>query len=337
MGRVPTTMRVLVLHSYEEGWKSLTLEEKPVPIPGPGEVVVRVAATPVNPSDLTFMQGLYAFKKPLPVTPGIEASGTVVAAGKGFLARRLLGKRVACAANDHGDGTWAQFVATKATNCIPLPSGVSDEQGAMALVNPLTVLALLDLAMKHKSRAIINTGAASALGRMLVVQARRQAIEVINIVRREEQVQILRSIGASHILSSSSSDFERRLEQLSSALEVKIAFDAVGGDMTAILLAALPKNGKVTVYGFLSSSETLINDRHLIFESKAVDGFYLPHWLGQRSFYSLFRLGRRVTRDLRDGMRTQVRQMVPLAEYDRAIQGYLEEMTAGKFLFTPND
>lgn len=153
-GAVPDQMQAVILRTYGEGWESVTVEHQPVP--RPGEVLVRVAAAPINPSDLAFMRGLYAFQNPLPTTPGLEGSGTVVATGSGLLARRLQGKRVACAAPDAG-GTWAEYVVASARSCIPLPTTVSDEQGSMALVNPLTAWALVDLARRRKTKALVQT------------------------------------------------------------------------------------------------------------------------------------------------------------------------------------
>src|SRR5215469_2723018 len=143
MAAIPTTMRAVVLHRYEIGsYASLTLEERPTPQPGKGEVLVRMTASPINPSDLASLQGLYAVRKALPLVPGIEGCGTVVKAGGGYLARRLLGKRVACAAGA-GDGTWAEYLVTTAQYCSPLPESINDEQGAMQIVNPYTAWAHL--------------------------------------------------------------------------------------------------------------------------------------------------------------------------------------------------
>jgi NADPH:quinone reductase-like Zn-dependent oxidoreductase len=97
----------------EENGERLTIGEIPVPQPGPGQVLVRIAAAPVNPSDLGFLRGSYGFQTPFPVVPGFEASGTVVAAGPGLLPRLWLGKRVACAVSATG-GTWAEYLVTRA-------------------------------------------------------------------------------------------------------------------------------------------------------------------------------------------------------------------------------
>src|SRR5881398_3540022 len=106
---LPEQMQALVLSAYGPPPFSLHVETRPIPRPGPGEVLVRVAASPVNPSDLMFLEGRYAFKKELPAIPGIEGSGRVVATGSGLLARRLANRRVACATMPKGGGAWAQY------------------------------------------------------------------------------------------------------------------------------------------------------------------------------------------------------------------------------------
>jgi NADPH2:quinone reductase len=143
-------MEAVLLTSYE-GARALRTEERPVPRPGPGEVLVKVAASPVNPSDLSFLDGNYGIKKSLPVVPGLEGSGTVVSAGGGMMGRYLMGKRVACIAS--GDGLWADYVVTRSSLALPLDSRVDLERGAMSVVNPLTAVALLAIAAEGGYKA----------------------------------------------------------------------------------------------------------------------------------------------------------------------------------------
>src|SRR5262249_29116562 len=130
MMAIPRTMRAVQLLAYEGKPENISIAEIPVPRPGPGEVLVKVFASPINPSDLMFIQGLYGFKKSLPAVPGFEGSGTVVETGSGMLARFLKGKRVACAAADPkiSSGMWAEYVVTSAQLCIPLQKNVELEQ-----------------------------------------------------------------------------------------------------------------------------------------------------------------------------------------------------------------
>src|SRR4051812_2507581 len=107
---LPFRMKAVLLKDYDAPAEALSLAHIPVPPVRRGEVLVRMAASPINPSDLIFLKGQYGITKPLPVVPGFEGSGTVVAAGGGWLARRLVGKRVACRAPSDGHGTWAEYM-----------------------------------------------------------------------------------------------------------------------------------------------------------------------------------------------------------------------------------
>src|SRR5215469_7250638 len=222
MAAIPTTMRAVVLHRYEIGsYASLTLEERPTPQPGKSEVLVRMTASPINPSDLASLQGLYGVQKALPMVPGIEGCGTVVRTGSSLVARRLLGKRVACAAGA-GDGAWAEYMVASAVQCSPLPASVSDEQGAMRIVNPYTAWAHLKIARQARARAIVQTAAASALGQMVNRLAQLRGVQVVNIVRREAQAETLQALGAKHILNSESSDFDSQLRDLCRQVDARL-------------------------------------------------------------------------------------------------------------------
>jgi NADPH:quinone reductase len=146
---IPSHMQAVQL---DEPNGELILREIAVPQPGPGKVLVRMAAAPINPSDLGTLRGYsYGKKAKYPLTPGREGGGRVVAAGKGLLPRLLLGRRVACAVVT-GSGTWAEYALTSARQCIPLKKKTSFEQGAMLLVNPLSALAIMDIARRGNTR-----------------------------------------------------------------------------------------------------------------------------------------------------------------------------------------
>ena len=325
-----------VLHSYEEGAESLRVEDRPVPRPGRGEVLVRIAAAPINPSDLAFVTGVYGIRKPLPVVPGLEGSGTVVATGGGLLARRLRGKRVACAASDQGDGTWAEYAVAPALACFPLPGGVSDEQGAMALVNPLGAWGLMEQARRRRARAVINTAAASQLGRMLLRLGQRFGITVVGVVRRAEQVALLRSLGATYVVNSAEPDFDAQLRDLCVRLDARLAFDAVGGDMTERLLGALPRGSRLTLYGGLATQPSPILPHHPIFEGKVLDGFWLPRWVASKNPLQLLLVQRSVLALLGTDLRSEVRDRVALEAARDALAAYTRDMTGGKLLLVPN-
>ncbi|MGQ0551389.1 MAG: zinc-binding dehydrogenase [Armatimonadota bacterium] len=328
-------MRALELRAYDAAAPSLALVQKPVPRPGPGQVLVRIAASPINPSDLAFVRGMYGARKPLPVTPGVEASGTVVAAGKGLYPRFLVGKRVACVAGE-GDGAWAEYMVTRAMLCMPLPSSVSLETGAMTFVNPLTAWALMEIARKEGRRGVVQTAAASALGRMVLRLGKRRRTPVIHVVRRLSQVELLRGLGAGAdmVLDSSQPDFDERLRAAAHRWHATIAFDAVAGPLTGRILQAMPRRSRVIVYGGLSLEACRVDARQFIFEHKRIEGF----WLSQPAPLSTIDLLRgmaAVRSGLAADFQSEVRLRLPLEAAAQGLEQYAARMTEGKVLLTP--
>ena len=163
-----------------------------IPKPGPGEVLIKVECAVINPSDLYMMQGNYSGTFSYPLTPGSEASGTVVAYGGGWMAWWLMGKRVGFTrkAEKGGHfsvgGSYAEYVVTTAYQCVELDRDASWEQGAGSFVNPLTAVGLLDRCKQLKAKAVIQTGAASKLGRMIIKVFKENGIPLVNIERRQE-------------------------------------------------------------------------------------------------------------------------------------------------------
>jgi NADPH:quinone reductase-like Zn-dependent oxidoreductase len=333
LARLPKTMQALELQAYS-GPSALHLVERPMPQPGPGEVLIKMAAAPINPSDLLFLHGRYGLRKQLPVIPGFEGSGTVVACGSGMTGRALLGRRVACGA-PQGDGTWAEYLITGANVCLPLLPHIGMNAGATMIVNPLSAWALIDIARRERHRAIAQTAAASQLGRMLVRLAQRENIPLVNIVRRPEQETLLRHLGATHILNSSTPDFADQLKSTFRDLEVTLAFDAVGGVLTGQLLHAMPRSSRITVYGALASEACQISAEDLVFGDKRVDGFWLTDWLGSRSVAQLFPTALRIQQLLMSDLQTTVRARYRLEDAQLALAQYTSQMTEGKILFTP--
>ncbi|MGQ0601764.1 MAG: zinc-binding dehydrogenase [Anaerolineales bacterium] len=327
--KIPEHMQAVQLDAYGG---PLTTQQCPVPKPGPGEVLVRMAAAPINPSDLSFLQGTYATQKPLPVIPGIEGSGTVVAVGPGLFPRWLLGRRVACTSSPRAGGTWAEYMLTSASLCIPLQSTVTLEQGAMLVVNPLTALAFLEIAQREKHAAIVNTAAAGALGRMILRLGQRNGIPIICVVRRPEQVEVVRALGADHVLDSGQPDFDARLQTLTHQLNATLSLDAVAGSLTGQLVEAAPFGGTVLVYGALSGELASFHPGKLLFEHKRVIGFYLPNWLAKKNLLQSLQISQRAQRLVGSQLQATVQQRLPLSSAQEAVSVYRSNMSAGKVL-----
>jgi NADPH2:quinone reductase len=241
----------------KSGELELSLASAPIPEPGPAEILLRIEAAPINPSDLGLlfaaadMSSLKASgsaERPI-VTAGIpaaamrglaarvdvsmpvgnEGAGVVIAAGSSGPARALLGKTVAAI----GGGMYAQYRCVAAEQCLVLPPGATPADGASSFVNPLTALGMVETMRHEGHRALVHTAAASNLGQMLNRICLADGIGLVNIVRKPEQEILLRKAGAAHVCSTASSTFMQDLTEALAATGATIAFDATGGGKLA--------------------------------------------------------------------------------------------------------
>ena len=254
---IPSTALQLRSLVQPDGTLQISLEPTPVPAPGPEEVLVRVQATPINPSDIGLLFGpadlstvkvagsaerpAVTARIPAPAMPnmaprlgqsmpvGNEGAGLVVAAGSSPAAQALLGRTVAMI----GGAMYSQYRAMPAAQCLPLPPGTTAAEGASCFVNPLTALGMVET-MRHEGHtALVHTAAASNLGRMLNRICQKDGIDLVNIVRKPEQAAQLREIGARHVCDSSAPDFMTALTDALASTGATIAFDATGGGTLA--------------------------------------------------------------------------------------------------------
>jgi NADPH2:quinone reductase len=333
---LPETMKALELRSYDRGPDSLVLVERPLPRPGRGQVLVRIAAAPIHYHDILVLRGLYGLKRKLPVIPGSEGSGVVVASGGDMVSTLLRGRRVVCGPDPGEDGTWAEYILTTTDFCIPLRKAVGFEQGATMMINPLTAWVLLAMVRDEGHRAIVQTAAAGALGRMMMRLGRTLGITIIHIVRRDEQVELLRSLGAEHVVNSSEPGFDQTLKELCHRHGATLAFDGIGGDMPQCLLQAMPLRGRVVVYACLSDKDCNLNWRSVLFENKGIQGFWLPNWLRTKRVMARLLAATRAQKFFADDPKSHVRGRYALDQAAPAIEAASIHMTEGKILFVPH-
>ncbi|WP_249222991.1 zinc-binding dehydrogenase [Noviherbaspirillum sp. L7-7A] len=239
------------------GELELSLAPVPVPVPAENEVLVRVEASPINPSDIGLLFGAADMSSavfsrnasgpvvtaPIPergmksmagrldqlLPVGNEGAGVVVAAGASPAAQALLGKTVAVLAG----AMYAQYRCVPADQCLPLPAGATAAQGASAFVNPLTALGMVETMRNEGHKALVHTAAASNLGQMLNRICIRDGIGLVNIVRSSQQAELLRGMGARYVVDSSTDNFMQELTDALVGTGATIAFDAIGGGRLA--------------------------------------------------------------------------------------------------------
>ncbi|MDE2061808.1 MAG: zinc-binding dehydrogenase [Bradyrhizobium sp.] len=270
-GRSGLQLRSLIKKSGE---LEISLVDVPTPEPSADEVVVRVEATPINPSDLGLLVGAAdmstvkaAGSKDAPIITarvpdaamramtgrldqsmpvGNEGAGVVIRAGSSDAAKALMGKNVAMI----GGAMYTQYRTIKVSDCAVLPEGTTPAEGASWFVNPLTALGMVETMRREGHKALVHTAAASNLGQMLNKICLKDGVALVNIVRKPEQAEILHKIGAKHIVDSTSPTFLEDLTEALAETGATIAFDAIGGgklagQILACMEAAINRSAKV--------------------------------------------------------------------------------------------
>eukprot|EP00580_Thalassiosira_gravida_P017606 CAMPEP_0201666046 /NCGR_PEP_ID=MMETSP0494-20130426/7006_1 /ASSEMBLY_ACC=CAM_ASM_000839 /TAXON_ID=420259 /ORGANISM="Thalassiosira gravida, Strain GMp14c1" /LENGTH=359 /DNA_ID=CAMNT_0048145119 /DNA_START=72 /DNA_END=1151 /DNA_ORIENTATION=- len=282
---IPAEMKRLVVTSPGKGTSvadcTMEIETLPTPTPASGEVLVKVVAAPINPSDY----GSWFYSKPeaYPMSIGKEGCGIVIVADEESSCP--VGTKVGFV-TDGKQGTFSEYLTLNAkTGVFKMPEDVPIEDCASFMVNPYTALGILDTAQRTcaSSKAIIHTAAASQLGQMIVRLAPSKGLEIINIVRREEQKELLEKIGAKHVIVAASVDdhkvWKAELQSKVNELGAVCAFDAIAGDMAGHLMDVLPSKGIVHVYGGLAGPANGLSFIDLIYGQKELKGFFVTAWL----------------------------------------------------------
>ena len=318
-------MRAVVVSDHEA---PPVLADLPDPSPGPGQVLVRIAACGLNFADLLMLKGTYQETPALPFTPGLEIAGTVEALGAGVTAP-LPGTRVAVFA---GAGGLAEKGVFAAGRCVPIPDAMPFDQAAGFLVAYGTShLALTDRARLQAGERLLVLGAAGGVGLTAVELGAAMGAEVIAVARGADKLAVARAAGAAHLIDSDGGDFRAAVKALGGA---DVVYDAVGGDGFAAALRATNPGGRILVIGFASGTVPQIPANHLLVKNIDAIGFY---WGG----YLAWAPGR-LARSLSDLMamyaagrlRPHVGATLPLARASEALDLLRARKVAGKIVVT---
>ncbi|NOD75446.1 MULTISPECIES: alcohol dehydrogenase catalytic domain-containing protein [unclassified Ruegeria] len=305
--------------------------EVPVPQPGPGQVLIKLRTASVNPSDLHFIKGEYGQPRVKGSPAGFEGCGDVVATGKG--AEALQGQRVAFVAA--GSGAWAEYNVTQMQMCIPLRPDISDDDGAAQIVNPLTAMAMVDMA-KVDGDAFVVSAATSQLGKLMCSLGRDLGLKPIALVRRAETVATLKSLGAAEVLVTTDSDVVEQFAGLSTSMKPRVFLDAVTDQLSEQLFCTMPNRARWITYGKLSTeAPTLTQTGQLIFMGKRIEGFWLTQWMMSTPPADQMRVVAEVQARFADGRwKTDVSEHLTLRDLVPNLANALKK-SDGKVIITP--
>jgi NADPH2:quinone reductase len=377
MDEIPATAAQLRSLIDADGTLHLSLQTVDVPTPTEDEVLVRGDAAPINPSDLGLLFGgadmttakasgsgddakvtasiqpevmrMMAVRAGHSLPAGNEGAGTVIAAGSSPAAQALMGKTVAAI----GGAMYAQYRTVHAATCLPLPAGTTAEQGASCFVNPLTALGMTETMRREGHKAIVHTAAASNLGQMLLKLCLKDDIGLVNVVRKPEQAELLRGLGAKFVCDSSAPSFMADLIEAVAATGATIAFDAIGGgkqggQILTAMEAAASRNAKeysrygsntykqLYIYGGLDRGPTVLN-RSFGF-AWGIGGWLLTPFLQKVGAEGAQRLRERVAAEIKTTFASTYAKRISLPEALtlEAISVYGKQATGAKYLLTPN-
>jgi NADPH:quinone reductase-like Zn-dependent oxidoreductase len=373
--------KVMGLHGLElrtvispDGTLRLWLENVPVPEPAAGEVLVRVEAAPINPSDigvlfgpadLATLRGAGTTDRPevtatvpaariegvtgrvdQPLSAGNEGAGTIVAAGHD--AHDLVGRVVAA----RSFGMYAQYRLVKLADCLVLPEGTSPLAGASAFINPLTALGMVETMRLEGHMAIVHTAAASNVGQMLTRLCIADGIPLVNVVRSQEQADVLRAIGARYVIDSTSPSFITDLDNAMTETGATLAFDAIGGGhMAATILASMerallaradaysrygsPIHKQVYLYGTLDPAPTEIQRSFGM--AWGIGGWLMTWFMDRIGPHQAARLRQRVAAELTTIFASHITAEISLAETLAVdtIRAYTKRATGEKYAINP--
>lgn len=327
-------MKALVFERFGEPSEVLRLKDVPTPEPGPGEVRVRMIASPINPSDLLVVRGLYGVLPVLPATPGFEGVGVVDKVGPGLLGLFAKGKRVTVI-NSAG-GNWAEYAVIPARQARPVALDIPDEQVASFFVNPATVLAIVRHVLKvPKGAWLLQSAAGSALGRMVIRLCKNDGIRTINVVRRREAMAELKELGGDVVICSTDGPIDEQVRAATGGSGVKYALDPVGGETGTQVFRSLGEDGRMLVYGTLTGEPLQVDSRLIIAGKQSIEGFWLGHWMRERSIPASLMLFREIAAQIREGtLSTKPGGKFPLEAIGEAVKAAEGVGKEGKVLLT---
>jgi NADPH:quinone reductase-like Zn-dependent oxidoreductase len=330
-------MKSVCIRQYGEPAEVLEVEERPVPQPRQGEARVRMLATPVNPSDLLYVRGVYAgVHARFPAPAGFEGVGIVDALGPG-VHDLASGQRVSVVNNQGGN--WADYAVVPASDLIPVADDVPDEQAASFVINPATAIMMIQHVLAvPRGEWLLQSAAGSQIGRMMIRLAKRDGIRTINIVRRRESVAELEQLGADAVIVSTDGPIDEQVRDIVGPEGVRYAVDPVVGETGTQMFKALHEEGRMLVYGSLTGEPIRVGEdpRYILAGRRILEVFWLGYWLPRLSTQERHQLTDAIAGLIRDGiLETRPGRRYSLDEIGAAVTQAESTGKQGKVFLTP--
>jgi mitochondrial enoyl-[acyl-carrier protein] reductase / trans-2-enoyl-CoA reductase len=308
----------------------LHVESRPWPTPSPGEAVVKMRAAPINPADLNAVEGKYPIRPQLPATPGFEGAGVVVELGpevKGLTNGALV-------ILPHNLGTWREALAVPAGELVAVPDGIQPVDAAMLKINPMTAWRLLhDYVDLARGDWLIQNAANSAAGRAVIQIAHELGYKTVNVVRREELIEELRTESGDVVLVDGE-NLRAEVKDATGAALIRLGLNAVGGDSALRLANCLAPGATLVTYGAMSLQPLKIPNGLLIFKDLRFRGIWINKWYDNATPEQRIEAFRPLFEMAKGGLlKTKVEKAYPLAEAKEAVAHAAQGRRSGKIIF----
>jgi len=262
-------MKTAIYSEFGSPEKVLGTQEVEQPVPGPGQVLIRMVLSPVHNHDLMTIAGQYGFKPKLPAVPGTEAVGVVEALGEGVTNLKL-GQRVA----GGGEATWAEFYLGQAARLVPVPEGVSDETACQLVSMPLSAKMLLESLDLKAGDWIVQNAANGAVGKLVAQYGKEKGIHVLGLVRRAEAVDELKALGIDNVVATDAEGWQDAARAITGGAPVIRAVDSLGGDGAVQVLGVASDGAQLVSFGAMTGRPLKISPSDLLFRGITVKGFW---------------------------------------------------------------
>jgi len=263
-------MRSAIHTTFGEPADVLTLADRPMPEPGPGQVRIKMRLAPIHNHDLWTVRGNYGYKPELPAIGGSEAVGTIGALGDGVTGVTI-GQRVAVAS---ARGSWAEYFVVSAKGLLPVPDSIPDEAAAQLIAMPFSAISLLDFLNVEKGDWVLQNTANGAVGKTLAMLARSRGVHTINLVRRDAGVAELEALGIENAVSTAQAGWQDKVRAIAGDAPIKAAVDSIGGEAARDLLALLGENGLLVSFGSMGGDPMVVPSGDVIFKQITIKGFW---------------------------------------------------------------
>lgn len=308
----------------------LEVQEVPIPEPKAGEVRMKVISSPINPSDVMFVQNLYGIRPVFPSGAGFEGVGIVDAVGEGVSIP--LGTR----ASFTSIGAWSEYAISQAKSIIPVPPQMTDDVAAQLFVNPFTAYAMVLDSGVQPGEWLMLTAAGSAFGKMVIQVCQLKGIKTIGTVRRPDMIDELKALGATEIINTSEESVTRRVKEITGGQGVKCILEAVAGKTAAQVMPCLANGGKMLVFGSLSIEDIPVNAGTMIFKEITLKGFWLTTWMKTANPDERKEVFENVIKLLASGeIKLPVEAVYSIQDIKQAVEHSVAEGRTGKILVKP--